>query len=75
MKNALTDEQAYLALLPIDLPCQRDSGAGTELQQFIHMRWRMTAALLHRELHNQRSADCEQGTSSTYSFCIPEGSI
>jgi hypothetical protein len=59
MKYETTDAAALHALLPIDLPHQRETEAGVELEQFLQMRWIMTAALLRSELRNGKTAPCE----------------
>lgn len=51
-----TDEESHIPAIPINLPCRLDSAAGPELEQFIHERWLITAALLRQALQSRGAA-------------------
>ena len=62
MKGTRAKKNAPMPVLPIDLPCRREAGAGAPLKQFIQARWRVTTALLRRELR-RTSVDSAFGTA------------
>ena len=53
MKSTRTKKNAPMPVLPIDLRCRREAGAGAPLKQFIQARWRVTTALLRTSLRRK----------------------
>jgi hypothetical protein len=51
-----TNNESHVPAMPINLPCRLEAGAGPELEQFIHERWLITAALLRQALQDRGAA-------------------